>query len=76
MKSDEHRSTPNHVDEEQSVVHHVWFNYLLTLITPSAAMSETPKEKLNKTYQSTAANLEQDMPLLLHGGGDVMPNEV
>lgn len=39
-------------------------------------MSETPKEKLNKTFQSTVAKLAQDMPLLMHGAGDVLPNEV
>ncbi|GAX12237.1 hypothetical protein FisN_1Hh167 [Fistulifera solaris] len=36
----------------------------------------TPKEKLNQAFQSTVAKLVQDMPLLMHGAGDVMPNEV
>ncbi len=36
----------------------------------------TPKEKLNQAFQSTVAKLVQDMPLLMHGAGDVVPNEV
>lgn len=39
-------------------------------------MSRTPKEKLNEKFQSTVAKLAQDMPLLMHGAGDVQSKEV